>query len=298
MTIHQIECFCALAKFNNFTRAAESMYLSQPAFSRAVQALEEELGLTLYVRDKSQPRLTETGEKMLPHMESMLSEYKQVCRISQTCSDQEDRYDGTIILGVYRFGLLDFLPAKIAEYKKLHPRVHFDMSEHTGVSIFPALKSCDVDLTHTSYIPYGFRKYMSTLEIGRHTHKAMLPLNHPLASCSSISLAELASERFVALDRRQFPLMNSRLVEACANAGFSPNIVREFDTFTNLFDYVSEGKAIAVLAMPAPKHPGVAAVPVKGLKPDPTYLVWATANDKPELQDFIKYIKSGMVENG
>ena len=267
------------------------MYLSQPAFSRAVHSLEEELGMTLFVRDKAHPRLTEAGEKIYFHMETILSEYRHVCSISQTCSDSGEPQEGTIVLGVFRFGLLDFLPKMISGYRELNPRTHFDMSEHTGVSIFPALKSCDVDLTHTSYIPKGFRKYMNTLEIDRHRHKAMLPLAHPLAGEESIALENHASERFVTLDRRQFPLINSRLVESCANAGFSPNIVREFDTFTNLFDYISEGKAITVIAMPDPGHPGVAAVPIREIPPDPTYLVWSSSNDKPELLDFIEYVK-------
>ena len=296
MTVHQVECFCALAKYNNFTRAAESLYLSQPAFSRAVQALEEEVGIALFVRDKSHPRLTEAGEKIFPHMEAMLSEYRQVCNISHIASETGEQTDGTIILGVYRLGLLQFLPGMITGYKQLHPRIHFDMSEHTGVSIFPALKACDVDLTHTNYIPEGYKKYLSTLEIERYSHKAMLPQNHPLAGRKSISLEELDGERFVTLDRRQFPLINSRLVGACANAGFAPNIVREFDNYTNLFDYISEGKAVAMMAMPDLHHRGVVAVPVEEIQPDPSYLVWATANEKPELLDFIEYIKGRMAE--
>ena len=297
MTIHQIECFCALAKYNNFTRAADSLYLSQPAFSRAVRALEEEVGMSLFVRDKSQPRLTEAGEKIFPHMEAILSEYSQICKVSRTCAKAGEEPEGTIVLGVYRLGLLRFLPGMIAGYKQLHPRIHFDMAEHTGVSIFPALKSCDVDLTHTNYIPENYKKCLNVLEIERYSHKVLLPLNHPLAGEESVALEDLASERFVTLDRRQFPLINSRLVGLCANAGFSPNVLREFDNFTNMFDYISEGKAVAVMAMPDPHHSGIVAVPVKDIDLDPSYLVWSSANEKPELLDFIKFIKSKLQQN-
>ena len=297
MTIHQIECFCALAKYNNFTRAADSLYLSQPAFSRAVHALEEEVGVSLFVRDKSMPRLTEAGEKIFPHMESILNEYMHICDVSRACGRNDEEDEGTIVLGVYRLGLLRFLPGMIAGYKQLHPRIHFDMSEHTGVSIFPALKSCDVDLTHTNYIPENYKKHLSVLEIERYTHKALLPLSHPLAGEKSISLEELSTERFVTLDRRQFPLINSRLVGICANSGFTPNVVREFDNFTNMFDYISEGKAVAVMAMPDPHHSGIAAVPVRDLDTDPSYLVWSTSNEKPELLDFIEFIKTRLQQN-
>ena len=300
MTTHQIECFCALAKHHNFTKAAESMYLSQPAFSRVISALEAELGCALFVRDKSNPRLTEKGESILPHMKQMQEHYARTCSLAKLGADdqQEVEKGGTIVFGVFRFGMLNFLPKMTAAYKKVNPNVHFDMAEHTGVSIFPALKSMDVDLTHTNYIPTGYSKYLSTLEIGRYTHKAILPAGHPLAQKKDLRLEDLAHERFVSVDRQQFPLMNSRLYAACANAGFVPNIVREFDTLTNIFDYIAEGRAITILAAGGDVHPGVVAIPLLEIDPDPTRLVWATANEKPELLDFIEFVRNQMKEQG
>ena len=298
MTTHQIECFCALAKHHNFTKAAESMYLSQPAFSRVIASLEAELGCTLFVRDKGNPRLTEKGESILPHMKQMQEHYTKACSLAKLgTAQQQEETGGTIVFGVFRFGMLTFLPKMTAAYKKVNPKVHFDMAEHTGVSIFPALKSMDVDLTHTNYIPTGYSKYLSTLEIGRYTHKAILPAGHPLVQKKDLRLEDLAHERFVSVDRQQFPLMNSRLYTACANAGFVPNIVREFDTLTNIFDYIAEGRAITIMAAGEGVRPGVVAILLLEIDPDPTRLVWATANEKPELLDFIEFVRNQMKEN-
>ena len=272
------------------------MYLSQPAFSRAIQALEEEFGVQLFVRDKTFPRLTSAGEKVLSHMQNMFSEYRKVSDITRRISE-DTLQDGTIVLGVFRFGLLNVMPKMTAEYKKIHPGVHFDLVQHTGVSIFPALKSGEIDLTHTNYIPDGYKKYLNTAEIGRHSFKAFLPASHPLAGMESLNMEMLAYERYVTLERRQFPLINSKLISVCANAGFSPDIVREFDTYTNLFDYIAEGKAIAVMAMPDQKHPGVVSVPVKGLDPDPTVLVWSRSCKKKEVLDFIEFIRQNIRGN-
>ena len=298
MTIHQGECFCALAKYNNFTRAAESMYLSQPAFSRVIAALEAELGVPLFVRDKADPRLTAAGEKMAPYFAHILEDYCSVVNISKLSFNDNETVDGTIVIGVFRFGMLNFLPYMTAEYKETHPRIRFDLSEHTGVSIFPALKNGDVDITHTNYIPAAFSKYMDRLELARHSFKALLPRSHPLAERKEISLAELSGERFVSVDRQQFPLINSRMIGVCANAGFSPNIVREFDTYTNIFDFIAEGKAVSLMAIPAPQHPGLVAVPVPELEPDPTFLVWAKNNTRPEFQEFLSFVKQKLRSQG
>ena len=112
-----------------------------------------------------------------------------------------------------------------------------------------------------------------------------------------LRLEDLAHERFVSVDRQQFPLMNSRLYTACANAGFVPNIVREFDTLTNIFDYIAEGRAITIMAAGEGVRPGVVAILLLEIDPDPTRLVWATANEKPELLDFIEFVRNQMKEN-
>ena len=295
MTHHQIKCFCALVKFNNFTRAAESMYLSQPAFSRVIAALEKELGCELFVRDKVNPRLTAKGKEILPHMLAMQEHYQKACHIA-SASEDKDKYEGTIVFGVFRFGLLNFLPHITSEYRKIHPGCYFDMIEHTGVSVFPALKGHEVDLTHTNYIPVAYQKHLEVFEVGRFTYRALLPINHPLVERDNLRIEDLAEERFVAVDRQQFPLMHSRLIMACANAGFAPNIVREFDTMTNLFDYISEGRAVSIMAINNPHHPRVKAVPLKEIQQDPTVITWAKDNTKPELLDFIEFIKQVKAE--
>ena len=62
MNMKQIEGFCLLAKTLNFSRAASRMYISQPAFSRMIVSLEEELGCQLFLRSKTEPKLTVAGE--------------------------------------------------------------------------------------------------------------------------------------------------------------------------------------------------------------------------------------------
>ena len=72
MEYNQVRYFIALCRTLNFTRAAEASNITQPAFSRAIQKLEEELGGQLIYRERNLTRLTEFGRSMRPHLEAML----------------------------------------------------------------------------------------------------------------------------------------------------------------------------------------------------------------------------------
>ena len=78
MNIKQIIGFNALAKVLNFSKAADSVYLTQPAFSRMIQSLEEELGGQLFVRSKTSPQLTVLGAQVLPEFQEMERHYENM----------------------------------------------------------------------------------------------------------------------------------------------------------------------------------------------------------------------------
>ena len=78
MTIKQIIGFNVLAKTLNFSKAAESTYMTQPAFSRMIQSLEEELGGQLFLRSKTAPKLSPLGEQVYPELLSIQRSYENI----------------------------------------------------------------------------------------------------------------------------------------------------------------------------------------------------------------------------
>ena len=73
MTIFQIECFLSVAEFLNFARAAEQMHVSQPAITRQIKSLEDELGTKLFIRNTRIVKLTESGQIFLADAHTMVS---------------------------------------------------------------------------------------------------------------------------------------------------------------------------------------------------------------------------------
>ena len=77
MEMHQVRYFLTLADELNFTRAAKRVHVTQPALTRAIQQLEQELGGLLFQRERTHTHLTELGRMILPHLEQIYAEAQQ-----------------------------------------------------------------------------------------------------------------------------------------------------------------------------------------------------------------------------
>lgn len=98
MTDTQILQFVTVAKYLNFSRAAEVLYISQPALSKQIRKLEEELGFPLFTRSTHDVQLTASGETMFRYFDSLISSYEQVLRKAkaQSADTSDDLFIGVL----------------------------------------------------------------------------------------------------------------------------------------------------------------------------------------------------------
>lgn len=289
MTLQQILGFCALAQCNNFSKAAQCVYITQPAFSRMIASLEKELGCKLFDRSKTNPKLTAAGESILPEMQAI----QQHCEhIEYLLRQYRHTSTGNIALGVFKFGVVGDFRKICIEYWNQHPEVQFDIIEHTGVTIFEAIKNGSIDLLFTMYIPENCVSLVETLEIARYGYCMQCSGNHPLAQHDTVSTMELRNEKLIIYNRNHFPLMYRQLINTCANAGFVPNIVADVDTYTAMVDMVISNRGVAIV----PNLPGFSSelrsIPLNGYVPEPAYLIWRKGCQKAEVQNFIEFVRT------
>lgn len=133
MTIFQVECFLSVAEFLNFAKAAVQMNVSQPAITRQIQSLEEELGTKLFHRSTRVVQLTEDGRMFLTDAHAMaLAAHRSIHRFSQKDKDKETIVDFNI--GYSSHLQLELLPNVIKELKEqnpsIHPRFHLMSEPH------------------------------------------------------------------------------------------------------------------------------------------------------------------------
>jgi len=137
MTIKQMEGFCYLAQTLNFSEAATRLYISQPAFSRMIVHMEKELECQLFIRSKTEPKLTIAGEQIYRHIKSILREYEDICNIAALARKDEL---GHLQLGIMGNGLTETARRFIVAFKRQYPNVTLELKEYTEVELFRALE--------------------------------------------------------------------------------------------------------------------------------------------------------------
>ena len=140
--LRQLEYFAAVARHRHFTRAAESLYVTQPALSQQVRRLEAELGLQLFRRTSKGVELTSAGEDLLVHAETILAE------VAQTRADM-DRHTG-VSRGVVRVATTAAdaprLPAALAAFHHEHPHIQIALRQGSAAEIVALVQAGTVDV--------------------------------------------------------------------------------------------------------------------------------------------------------
>ena len=133
MSINNLKIFINVADSGSITRTAQALFISQPAVSKAIRSIEEELGASLFVRDKKTGlKLTDTGERILPYArQMMLMEEK----IYQTVYLSKNMLEGTLRIASLPTGMEHILVKALAVFKEKFPHVNVEILEGSTVAV-------------------------------------------------------------------------------------------------------------------------------------------------------------------
>ena len=126
MDIQSLKAFQSIAASGSFTRAAVKLYISQPALSKQIKKLEEELGLQLFIRSTKGVELTEQGERLLKTTNRILEE---IAYIKEDIRKDDSKPSGNIILGCSTVAIQYLLPSFLPNFTKKHPDISFQIKE-------------------------------------------------------------------------------------------------------------------------------------------------------------------------
>jgi len=144
MDFQQLTIFLSVAAQRSFSRAAESLFISQPAVSVRIKGLEEELNVVLF--DRSRPRelsLTEAGRKFLDYAQKIVNLKEEAQR---QLALEEGAVVGLVRLGASSVPGIYLLPSKLAEFKNTHPGIAFSLRIMDSAQVLEKLFSYDLDL--------------------------------------------------------------------------------------------------------------------------------------------------------
>lgn len=297
MKFESMKEFAVLAETRNYLEAAEKLYLSQSTLSKHIKEIEQELGISLFNRSTRKVTLTEAGLLLLPYARKAVQLQEDY---SAAIEDYLTKVRYSLSVGVaFRYREIN-ITEYISAFQDSHPDINIHLFNYESEQLMEMIESgvCDCifiredaqkkDLTDTS---------LERIHFALDYLRVHVPSSHPLADQKSISLKELKNENFLMANNTA---LSYRIgMEACRQAGFSPNIVFQGNR-PQILNCLCKGLGISLLFGDYTNNPAFSNILSLNIQP-PAYahlnLVYRKDNPKKALQQFVELVKSYPLEN-
>lgn len=257
MELRHLRYFVAVAAELHFGRAAERLFISQPALSQQIRSLESELGLTLLERDRRGVRLTPEGEAFLAEAKAVVQQADRAIEVARALAEGAT---GRLRMGYVRT-MPGGLPERIvAEYRRQFPRIDLTTDSGSTVDNVERLRTGELDVAFT---PFEDADELGCVEIATEPLVVALPSAHPLSRRRRLRPEYLMGVPLVYFPRRNSPGVYDRglsLVYGAATGPQVPDIVRTEPSEERMVVAVSEGVGITLLPQERAatmRYPGV-----------------------------------------
>jgi DNA-binding transcriptional LysR family regulator len=246
------------AEEKNISRASDRLNVSQPAVSRQIKDLEEELGVQLFIREPSGLSLTDEGSAALVHAQQILRQSNTMMEAMKTLSSREKIY--SIKVGFLPTALPGLLTNAMREFSQTHPDYCVQIFEMSPTRQEEALLKGEINLALIGDPGDNIRREFRVETISRTELAMLVPDSHALAGRKSVDLAEFGSDTFVTLHEDQFPGRIEMMAELFSSAGINPKVAIRATGLSELLGLIGGGAGVAVAPADLKNllHPGVA----------------------------------------
>jgi LysR family transcriptional regulator, hydrogen peroxide-inducible genes activator len=240
MTLNELRYIVAVAQESNFRRAADKVFVSQPALSLAIQKLEEELGVKIFERSRTAVAMTPIGELIVNQAQRALEEVAQIKEIAHQGKDQ---LVGSLKLGaIYTVGPY-LLPQLIPILKHKAPQMPLEMEENQTANLEALLANGRLDVIIIA-LPFG-GPGITTLPLYDEDFSVVVPQDHPWANKKQIKTAELVSEKILLLNSGH--CFSNQVREACAEFNSAVGEIQQGNSLETIRNMVASGLGVTVL---------------------------------------------------
>nr|WP_315850491.1 LysR family transcriptional regulator [Blastopirellula marina] len=242
--IEQLQQFLKVAELGNFTRAAEVLSISQPALSRSIARLEEELGQPLFERQSRKVVLTDVGHLLQSRAHRIVSLVEDTK--AEICDDGES---GRVRLGAIPTIAPFFLPEMLSPFAKAFPKAHLTVQEDTTDNLLRRCQQGEIDLAILA-LPIS-AKHLEIEPLFEEELLLVLPVEHPLCAKKQIKLADVEPFPFVLLDEAH--CLSDNIVTFCRHRSFNPISVERTSQLATVQELVSMNHGVSMIPAMAKK---------------------------------------------
>lgn len=241
MDLRTLENFLKLTERLNYRKTAEDIYIAQPALSRQIMQLEEDLGVVLFDRHKRKVALTEAGVYFRDEAKRILGDFERV----RQHTAQIHRGEGGEIRIAHSSSSMQFLlPAILARIQKEIPSMQTVLIESTNVYEINALlnRTIDVGFGPNVIVP----KEINARTLYAENFVILLPQDHWLSNENFKSLAQLADENFILPSRSESSGYVESIEALCQNHGFIPKVAYQSGNTNTVLRLVEAGVGVSI----------------------------------------------------
>jgi DNA-binding transcriptional LysR family regulator len=250
MELRQIRSFLSISETLHFGRTAELIHLSQPALSLQIRALEEEVGVRLFERNRRKTTLTAAGLAFRDDAAAAVSQLDQAIRRARLAGEGK--------LGLLRIGFIstagnEIVPNLVRRFRDSNPDIVFSLRNILTTDQIQMLVAGSLDVGFLR-LPIGEHPELEVVEVHREPFVVVAPLTHKLAKRKKVALHELSGQNFVMYERSYAPGFHDLIFGMLRDAGVVPNVCQTAGQMPTLLSLVDSGMGISILPASAVKN--------------------------------------------
>lgn len=222
MNITQMKYFITAAKCLNFTKAADKLFITQPALSRQIASMEAELNMQLFIRNNRSVRLTPAAVVLLEGFEKIYNEYNvTVAKALNSFQGLSGELNIGILEGTY---VGDLFPEVLQHFATYYPNVKVNLRNYSFNALIEGLYANKLDMIITLLFDVESRDKMK-YEIIEHTKDhIVVHKDHRLANASYVKLSDFKDDTFIMVSTEDSEESPKLIIDACKSCGFNPKV--------------------------------------------------------------------------
>lgn len=241
MELRQLYYFKEVAKYQSITRAAEQLHISQPALSKSIMALEEELGTKLLIRTNKTTHITDAGDVVKDYAQKMLG---LVDDMRMKLSDLTNLSVGQLYIGLPPFIGSLFFPSVMAKFHHAYPNIKLDITEYGGARVVKSVEEGEFELG-VAVLPVN-EEVLNVYPIVEEEMMLLVHKSHPLADRKEVDIKDLKDEEFI-FYHEEFALNKIIRNHFFITAGFEPKILFKSSQWDLMSEMVATNLGLSIL---------------------------------------------------
>ncbi len=237
-----LKYFITVAEELHFRKAADKLFITQPALSRQIKQLEEYIGAPLLIRDKRNVELTKSGEYLLDEAHFL---FNHLDFVKQTISHLQQGEEGELRIGFVGSAMQSVIPDLLKQINKSSPGIHSVLTELPNQEQVDRIRNDHLDLgfIRTIRLPEGLNK----LDVYEENFCLVLPASHPISADNFNSVYDLKDENFILFSSQYSHGYYDKILSIFEDQGFSPKVAHESVHANTIFRLVESELGIGIV---------------------------------------------------